>query len=175
MSSANKPKIEQRQLQMFRFGANAGFGPGVEDEDLVRAMMVVRANAMTFNAPSPQLAQMLLDLLNKRITPVVQSRGTLGEGDLAPLLNVGAAMVGAGEVHYQGVRMAAAKALAQAGLKAIQPFAADDNALTSSNAYATGQAAVVVNDARDALAWADLIHAMERDGLHRRLTPLSPH
>ena len=102
-------------------------------------MMVVRANAMTFNAPSPPLAQMLLDLLNKRITPVVQSRGTLGEGDLAQLMNVGGAMVGAGEVYYQGVRMPAAKALAQAGLKPIQPFAADDNALTSSDAYATGR------------------------------------
>jgi histidine ammonia-lyase len=136
-------------------------------------MMVVRANAMTFNAPSPQLAQMLLDLLNKRITPVVQSRGTLGEGDLAPLLNVGAAMVGAGEVHYQGVRMAAAKALAQAGLKPIQPFAADDNALTSSNAYATGQAALVVNDARHALEWADLIYAMDLNGMNSSITPLS--
>jgi histidine ammonia-lyase len=173
MSSANKSKIEQRQLQMFRFGANAGFGPEVDDEDLVRAMMVVRDNAMTFNAPSPQLAQMLLDLLNKRITPVVQSRGTLGEGDLAPLLNVGAAMVGAGEVYYQGVRMAAPKALAQAGLKAIQPFAADDNALTSSNAYATGQAALVVNDARHALQWADLIYAMDLNGMNSSITPLS--
>jgi histidine ammonia-lyase len=173
MSSANKSAIEQRQLQMFRFGAKVGFGPEVEDEDMVRAMMVVRANAMTFNAPSPQLAQMLLDLLNKRITPVVQSRGTLGEGDLAPLLNVGAAMVGAGEVYYQGVHMTAAKALAQSGLKPIQPFAADDNALTSSNAYATGQAALVVNDARHALEWADLIYAMDLDGMNSSITPLS--
>ena len=50
---------------------------------------------------------MLLDLLNRRITPVVQSRGTLGEGDLAQLGNVGAAMVGAGEAYFQGVRMTA--------------------------------------------------------------------
>jgi len=73
----------------------AGNRSGSGDEEIVRAMMVVRANAMTYNAPSPQLAQMLLDLLNKRITPVVQSRGTLGEGDLTPLGNVSAAMVGA--------------------------------------------------------------------------------
>src|SRR5882757_2054439 len=82
MSAVNKPKIEQMQMRRFRWGASAGFGPEVADEEVVRAMMVVRANAMTFNAPSPQVAQMLLDLLNKRITPVVQSRGTLGEGDL---------------------------------------------------------------------------------------------
>src|SRR5690349_5198804 len=130
-SAANKPKIEQAQLATFRFGAVWGYGPEVAAEEVVRAMMVVRANAMTFNAPSAALAQMLLDLLNDRITPVVQSRGTLGEGDLPQLANVAGAMVGAGEVYYRGVRMPAAKALAAAGLKPIQPFGADDNALTS--------------------------------------------
>ncbi|HEY3658302.1 MAG TPA: aromatic amino acid ammonia-lyase [Steroidobacteraceae bacterium] len=172
-SPANKPKIEQRQLRGFRSGALWGFGPEVEDEEIVRAMMVVRANAMTFNAPSPQLAQMLLDLLNKRISPVVLARGTLGEGDLAQLANVAATMVGAGDAYYQGVRMPAAKALAQAGLKPIQPFAADDNALTSSDAYATGAAALVVNDARRALEWADLIYAMDLSGMNSSITPLS--
>ena len=172
-SPANKPKIEQMQLTSFRRGALWGFGPEVEDEEIVRAMMVVRANAMTFNAPSPQLAQMLLDLLNKRISPVVLARGTLGEGDLAQLANVAATMVGAGDAYYQGVRMPAAKALAQAGLKPIQPFAADDNALTSSDAYATGAAALVVNDARRALEWADLIYAMDLSGMNSSITPLS--
>jgi histidine ammonia-lyase len=172
-SSANQPKIEKIQTQNFHRGALAGFGPEVEDEEIVRAMMVVRANAMTFNAPSPQLGQMLLDLLNKRITPVVQSRGSLGEGDLAQLFNVAGAMVGAGEVYFQGVRMPAAKALAQAGLKPIRPFAADDNALTSSDAYATGQAALVVEDARHALEWADLGYAMDLNGMNSSITPLS--
>jgi histidine ammonia-lyase len=128
---------------------------------------------MTWNAPSPELSRMLLDLLNKRITPVVQSRGTVGEGDLAQLANVGATMVGAGEAYYQGVRMPAAKALAQAGLRPLQPFAADDNALLSSNAYATGQAALVVHDARQALEWADLIYAMDLNGMNSSVTPLS--
>jgi histidine ammonia-lyase len=172
-SAVNEPKIEQMQMRSFRRGASAGFGPEVAQEEIVRAMMVVRANAMTFNAPSPQLAQMLLDLLNKRITPVVQSRGTLGEGDLAQLSNIGGAMIGLGEVYYQGVRMPAAKALAQAGLKPIQPFAADDNALTSSDAYATGQAALVVNDARHALEWADIIYAIDLNGMNSSITPLS--
>ncbi len=173
LSPANKAAIEQRQLARFRSGALAGLGPEVSDESLVRAMMVVRANEMTFNAPSPAVAQRLLDLLNQRITPVVQSRGSLGEGDLAQLSNVAATMVGAGEAYYQGVRMSAAKALAGAGLKPIQPFAADDNALTSSDAYATGQAALIVEDSRHALDWADLIYAMDLDGMNSSITPLS--
>ena len=96
---------------------------------------------------------MLIDLLNRRITPVVQSRGTLGEGDLAQLANVGATMERAGDAYYQGNRMPAADALAKAGLKPIKPFAADTNALTSSDAYATGIAALVVHDAQKALGF----------------------
>ena len=173
MSPRNHALIEKTQLRTFREGARWGTGPEVAQEEIVRAMMVVRANAMTFNAPSPQLAQMLVDLLNKRITPVVQSRGTLGEGDLAPLGNLGATMVGAGEAYFQGVRMSADLALKRAGLAPIKPFAADDNALTSSNAYATGQAALVVHDAREALEWADLIYAVDLNGMNSSVTPLS--
>ena len=172
-SAENKPIVERMQRESFHRGALAGFGPAVNEEEIVRSMMVVRANAMTYNAPSPQLAQMLLDLLNKRITPVVQSRGTVGEGDLAQLGNVGGTMVGAGDAYYRGVQMSAAAALKQAGLKPLQPFAADDNALTSSNAYATGQAALLVNDAREALEWADLIYAMDLNGMNSSITPLS--
>jgi histidine ammonia-lyase len=173
MSPTNRALIEKTQSSTFRAGALWGTGPEVSDEEIVRAMMVVRANAMVYNAPSPQLSQMLLELLNKRITPVVQSRGTLGEGDLAQLGNVGAAMVGAGEVYYQGMRMTADQALKRARLSPIQPFAADDNALTSSNAYATGQAALLVHDAKEALEWADVIYAIDLNGMNSSITPLS--
>jgi histidine ammonia-lyase len=173
LSPKNRALIEKTQSGRFHSGAEWGTGPEIASEEIVRAMLVVRANAMVHNAPSPQLSQMLLDLLNKRITPVVQSRGTLGEGDLAQLGNVGAAMVGAGDAYYQGVRMQAAQALKNAGLTPIQPFAADDNALTSSNAYATGQAALLVHDAKEALEWADLIYAIDLNGMNSSITPLS--
>jgi len=173
LSPKNHALIEKTQAQRFASGAQWGTGPEIDHEEIVRAMMVVRANAMVHNAPSPQLSQMLLDLLNKRITPVVQSRGTLGEGDLQQLGNVGAAMVGAGEAYYRGVRMKADQALKSAGLTPIQPFAADDNALTSSNAYATGQSALLVHDAREALEWSDLIYAIDLNGMNSSITPLS--
>jgi histidine ammonia-lyase len=173
MSAENKPKIEAQQLAEFRMAGIGAYGPEISDEDIVRAMMVVRANAMTWNAPSPQLAQMLTDLLNKRITPMVRSRGTLGEGDLAQLSDVGATMVGAGDVWYDGKKMKAADALRQAGLQPIQPFAADINALTSSDAYATGQAALLVADAEGALDWADMAYAMDLTGMNSSITPLS--
>jgi histidine ammonia-lyase len=173
LTAANRTYLETTQMREFRRGATAGYGPEVRDEEIVRAMMVVRANAMVHNAPSAQLSQMLLDLLNRRVSPVVQSRGTLGEGDLAQLSNVGATMVGAGDAYYQGTRLPAGEALRKAGLKPIKPFAADTNALTSSDAYATGIAALAVNDGRFALEWADLIYAMDLNGMNSSITPIS--
>ena len=172
-SAGNRDYVARHALEAFQRGALAGFGPEVSEEQVTRAMMVVRANAMTFNAPSAALAQMLLDLLNKGITPVVRARGTVGEGDLAQLGNVAGTMIGAGEAYFHGVRMPAAKALGLAGLKPLTPFAADENALTSSNAYATGQAALAVYDGARALEWADLIYAMDLNGLNSSITPLS--
>jgi len=173
LAAANRAQLERSQLARFRAGAVAGIGPEVADEEIVRAMMVVRANGMIYNAPSPQLAQMLLDLLNRRVAPVVQSRGTLGEGDLAQLSNVGATMVGSGESYFEGRRVPAREALRLASLRPIEPFGADDNALTSSNAFATGQAALLVHDAENALTWADLAYAIDLDGMNSSITPLS--
>jgi histidine ammonia-lyase len=173
LSPENKRLLEARQLAIFRRGALAGLGPEINEEEIVRAMMVVRANTMTFEAASPQLTQRLLDLLNDRITPVVQSRGTVGEGDLGPFTNVGATMVGAGNAYYRGVRTPAAEALKQAGLEPLAPFGADDSELESSNSYATGQAALLLYDAREALSWADLIYAVDLNGMNSSVSPLS--
>jgi histidine ammonia-lyase len=173
LAPQNKSLLEERQLAIFRRGALAGMGPEIGDEEIVRAMMVVRANTMSYEAASPQLTQRLLDLINERITPVVLSRSTVGEGDLGPFTNIGATMVGAGEAYYQGARMTAAEALKRAGLAPLQPFAADDSALQSSNAYASGQAALMLHDARSALAWADLIYAVDLNGMNSSITPLA--
>ncbi len=173
LAPENQKFLATHQLAMFQRGALAGLGPEVDAEEIVRAMLVVRANTMSYEAASPQLTQRLLDLLNDRITPVVQSRGTVGEGDLGPFANVAAAMVGAGEVYYQGVRMPAAAALRKAGLEPLAPFGADDSELESTNAYATGQAALILADARQAISWADLTYAIDLDGMNSSISPLS--
>jgi histidine ammonia-lyase len=173
LSPQNKKFLEARQLAIFQRGALAGLGPEISEEEIVRAMLVVRANTMSYEAASPQLTQRLLDLLNDRITPVVQSRGTVGEGDLGPFTNVGATMVGAGNAYYRGVRMPAHEALKQAGLEPLAPFGADDSELESTNAYATGQAALLLYDAREALSWADLIYAIDLNGMNSSVSPLS--
>ena len=172
MSPENKDNIAKRQLETFEAGARSGIGPEVSDEEIVRAMMVVRANALTWASASPPVMQMLIDLLNNRITPVVQSRGTLGEADLVQIENLEGTMVGKGECYYKGVRMPAAQALKEAGLKPVAPFGADDDALDVTNAYATGQAVLLIADGKAALDWADLIYAMDLNGMNSSVTPL---
>ena len=172
LSPENKQLLLSRQLATFKRGPSSGIGPEVADEEIVRAMMAVRANTMVYEAASPPLTQMLLDLLNKNISPVVMSRGSPGEGDLPQMSNVGGTMVGAGQAYYQGQRMPAAQALALAGLQPLAPFAADDAALTSTNAYSAGQAALLVHDAKRLLDWSDLTFSMSMLGLNSSVTPL---
>ena len=172
MSPENKDKIAKRQLATFEAGARSGLGPEVGDEEIVRAMMVIRANTLTWASASPPVMQMLIDLLNNRITPVVQSRGTLGEADLAQIENLEATMVGKGDCYYRGVRMPAAQALKEAGLKPVAPFGADDDALDVTNAYATGQAVLLIADGKAALDWADLTYAIDLNGMNSSVTPL---
>lgn len=173
LSPANKALLEKIQLGRFQHSALGEPGPEIEDEALVRAIMAIRANTMTYEAASPALTQMLQDLLNHRITPVLPLRGTLGEGDLAVLAAIGATMVGSGDAYYQGQRMTAAEALRRAGLHPLHPFGADDAALISSNAYAAARAALALDKARRALDWADLALAIDLQGMNSSVTPLS--
>lgn len=172
-SPENKKLLSEQQLQRFKGGVARGYGPELHEEALVRAIMAIRANTMSYEAASPQLTRILIDMLNKRVTPVVQSRGTLGEGDLPTMGNIAAAMVGEGDAYYKGVRMPAAQALKEAGLKPLEPFAADQAALISTNAYAQAQAALLVADARRLLEWTDLSHAMNLLGMNSSVTPIA--
>src|SRR6202041_989035 len=93
--------------------------------------------------------------------------------DVGPFTNIGAAMVGAGNAYSRGVRMPAAEALKQAGLEPLAPFGADDSELESTNAYTAGQAALLLYDAREALSWADLVYAIDLNGMNSSISPLS--
>ncbi len=172
-SPANMATLKARQFANFARGETGSYGPEIDNEDVIRAMMAIRANAMSYEAASPGLTQMLIDLVNADITPVVHSQGSLGEGDLAPMGDIGRAMVGLGDVHYRGVRMSAAQALQQAGLRPLEPFGADDAALVSTNAFFTAQAALLVADSRRLLEWADIGTAMALLGMNSSVTPLA--
>lgn len=161
---------EAMQLSFARNGAREGVLPEIADEDLIRAFLVIRANSVPFEASGPEFMQLLVDLLNKRVTPVMYARGTLGEGDLFLTSNFLATMVGRGDAYYKGERMSAAEALKRAGLKPLSTAIGGG----TSNAYADALATLLVADGRELLEWADLIHALDKLGMNSSVTPLAP-
>jgi histidine ammonia-lyase len=149
----------------------AGMLPEIANEDLVRAAMLIGANTVGYAAGTPDESQMLLDLLNKRITPVAYSRGTVGEADFPAISNnIAAVVAGEGEAYYKGVRMSAAEALRQAGLKPL--MSSNSSPGGAENAYGDALAALVVADGRQVLEWADLIYALDTLGMNSSVTPM---
>jgi histidine ammonia-lyase len=160
---------EVTQLDRARDGAREGVLPEIADEDLIRAFLVIRANSIPFEAANPEFMQLLIELLNRRVTPVMYSRGTLGEGDLFVANSFLATMVGRGDAWYRGVRMSAAEALKRAGLKPLN----SETGGGTSNAYGDALAALLVADAKETLEWTDLIHALDKLGMNSSVTPLA--
>ena len=171
LSPENRPRLEERVLNGFKNGANRGNGPEIADEDVARAIMLVRANQMTYLPASPGMMQGLIDLMNNDITPVMKSRGGTGEA-LGPTSgNIAAALVGAGEVYMKGVRMPASEALQKAGLKPIVP-APGDGTTGTVNSDVAGMSALLVADAQRLLEWTDLVYAIDLNGMNSSVTPL---
>jgi histidine ammonia-lyase len=153
-----------------RASVRLGALPEIDDEALVRAFLVIQANHIPYNAADGAYMTLLTGMLNRRVTPVMYSRGTLGEGDLFLTFNYNGTMTGRGDAWFNGQRMTAAKALAAAGLK---PLTTPTGGGTS-NAYATAIAALLVADGRDALDWADLALGLDLEAMNSSVTPLVP-
>ena len=92
-------------------------------EEVVRGMMLLRANALCvgISGVRPLLVEMLIDMLNKGVTPVIPQKGSLGaSGDLAPLSHMGLVLLGRGEAFYQGQRLPGGEAMEKAGMNEEQ-------------------------------------------------------
>jgi histidine ammonia-lyase len=151
--------------------SGAGAMPEIADEDLVRAVLLISANTAPLGAAQPENMQMLIDLLNNRITPVAYARGALGEADFpAVSYNIEAAMSGHGEVYYKGVRMKAAQAFSRAGMKPITKGGVFGGG--AENAYGDARAALLVADGRLVLEWADVLYALDKIGMNSSVTPM---
>ena len=88
----------------------------------VRAMMLIRANVLAkgFSGIRPVVAERLCDLLNRGVTPVVPSQGSVGaSGDLAPLAHMALVLIGEGEAEFEGERLPGGEALRRAGIEPL--------------------------------------------------------
>src|SRR4029077_10267325 len=90
--------LETLQVNLLRSHA-AGVGDPLP-VPVVRATMALRANVLAkgFSGIRVETLELLLALINRRVHPVVPSRGSVGaSGDLAPLAHLGLVLIGEGE------------------------------------------------------------------------------
>jgi histidine ammonia-lyase len=104
------------------------------DAATTRAIMLIRANTLARgnSGVRVQTLELLLDLLNRGLHPVIPEKGSLGaSGDLAPLAHMSLPLIGEGEVEVQGRVQPAKAALAAAGLEPLTLAAKEGLALTN--------------------------------------------
>ncbi len=142
--------------------------------DVVRAMMLIRANTLAkgFSGIRPLVVEALLQLLNADVLPIVPCQGSLGaSGDLAPLahtmlvlLGMGAA-VGPGVDPVHGQQLSGAAALELCGLAPLILEAKEGLALTNGTALLSALASLAVHDAEQLCHAADIVAALSWEGL----------
>src|SRR2546427_4470944 len=132
LSDVRIPQTELRQLQLNLVRSHAcGIGNPLSEPE-ARAMMVLRANvlALGFSGIRYEAIELLCELLNRRLCPVVPEKGSVGaSGDLAPLAHLALTLIGEGEAFFEAQRMSGAEALRRAQLTPLQLEAKEGLAL----------------------------------------------
>ena len=144
------------------------------NEDEARATMVVRANTLASGHSGIRLEveQLLLELLNKHVYPMIPSQGSLGaSGDLAPLASLALVLIGRGTAKVHGTILQGQAILDAIGVKPVVLEAKEGLALINGTAVMTGVAALVFADARALLRTANLTAAMTMEALRARPEP----
>jgi histidine ammonia-lyase len=109
-------QIRELQVNLVRSHA-VGVGEPLAVSE-TRAMMLLRANSLAkgHSGVRAVVIDTLCEMLNRGVTPVVPSQGSVGaSGDLAPLAHLALALIGEGEcVDERAVRVPSAEALKRA-------------------------------------------------------------
>lgn len=114
-------QIRELQVNLVR-SHSVGVGEPLSVAE-TRAMMLLRANSLAKGQSGVRaiVIDMLCEMLNRGVTPVVPSQGSVGaSGDLAPLAHLALALIGEGEcVDEREVRVPSAEALKRAQIKPL--------------------------------------------------------
>lgn len=150
-------------------------GPPLRRE-IVRAAMATRVCGIARGGAgaSPQVAEMLVQMLNAGVHPQVPTVGSVGASDLMHMAAIGLVVIGDGRAEYRGEVLAGAEALHRAGIAPVVLEPKDGLALVSANGVSIGHAALVVARAEDAARLADLVVAVALDTVRGNLSILDP-
>jgi histidine ammonia-lyase len=165
---------QRQQLQTNLLMSHAcGTGEEVPAE-LVRLMLLLKVQSLSYGHSGVQLAtvQRLLDFYNRGMLPVVYQQGSLGaSGDLAPLAHLCLPLLGLGEVHYEGYRLAAADAMSLFSWQPLTLEAKEGLALLNGTQFMLAYAVHGLLRARHLLRAADYIGALSLEAFDGRSEP----
>jgi histidine ammonia-lyase len=145
----------------------AGVGDPLARE-AVRAMMLIRANVLAkgYSGIRPAVAERICALINRGVTPVVPSQGSVGaSGDLAPLAHMAMVLIGEGEAEFEGAVMPGADALRRAGIEPLTLAAKEGISLINGTQAMLAIGCLEVDAAQVLTETADVVCAMTLDAL----------
>ncbi len=149
----------------------AGYGDPIP-EDAVRASILTRINVLChgLSGNRPVIAQTLMALINKGVTPVMCQRGSVGaSGDLSPMGQMALVPMGEGEAFYKGKRLPGAEAMKQAGIPTIVYEARDGLATINGSNVILGMGCLQLNEAGRWLKMHDLAAAMTLEAINANM------
>ncbi|MCL6631509.1 MAG: histidine ammonia-lyase [Alicyclobacillus herbarius] len=136
--------------------------------DVVRAMLTLRANALAkgFSGIREETLRLLVEMVNRRVHPVIPSQGSLGaSGDLAPLAHMALVLIGEGKAEFHGRVLPGAEALAKAGLKPVELMAKEGLALINGTQAMTAIGVLALTEAVHVGLAADAALALTMEAL----------
>jgi histidine ammonia-lyase len=159
-------QLEQLQRNVVRSHC-CGVGEPLSRAE-TRAMMLIRANVLAkgFSGIRPVVAERLCELLNRGVTPVVPSRGSVGaSGDLAPLAHMALVLIGEGEAESGGERLPGGEALKRAGIEPLTLRSKEGISLVNGTQAMLAIGCLELAAAETLAATADVVCAMTLDAL----------
>jgi histidine ammonia-lyase len=162
----------QLQVNLVRSHA-VGAGPPLPRE-VVRGMLFLLASSLRrgHSGVRVEVAELVLGLLERDVTPVVPSKGSVGSsGDLAPLAHLALVLIGEGEAEHGGTRLPAAAALDAAGLAPVALQAKEGLALINGTHLMAAAGGLAVRDTRRLLAAATVAAALSLEAFKGSTVP----
>lgn len=145
------------------------------EEIYVRAAMLSRLATFLVGktGAKPELIDMYKEFLNRGIHPVIPWDGSVGQADIATMSHIGLAMIGEGDVFYNGKRISAMEALKLEGLNPIELGPKDGLAIVSTNGQAAGAGCLLLWEMKKLIGKANILYALSLEGLNGNVTPLN--
>ncbi len=173
-TSVSDDELEQLQENLVKSHA-CGMGDEV-DSEIVRLMMLLKIHALSIGKSGVCLETVegLVALYNAGVYPVVYELGSLGaSGDLAPLAHMTLALIGMGEVNYEGKKQDAKDVLEILNLKALRLKSKEGLALMNGTQFMCSHAVTALLRARNIINKSDKITALSIDAYLGRLDPFN--